>query len=124
MRSAGRDELERVGRRLLVHTERVVEHADQVRACGDLIASSVLDLVRTAEPDEVRERAEAVRAGVVRAVLLLFDVSAESGAMLGLAHAAEVITDEHSLARRTRRARTTTERTSHDRLRSARAVRA
>jgi len=52
MRSAGRDELERVGRRLLVHMERVVEHAAEVRACGDLIASSVLDMVRTAEPDE------------------------------------------------------------------------
>ena len=96
MRSAGRDELERVGRRLLVHSERVVEHASEVRACGDLIAKSVLEITSTAEPGEVRERAEAVRAGVVRAVLLLIEVNAESGAMLGLAQAAEVLKDEHN----------------------------
>ena len=38
-----------------------------------------------------------MRAGVVRAMLLLLEVNAEGGAMLGLAHAAEVIGDEHEL---------------------------
>ena len=95
MRSAERAAKDRIARKLLGHSERVVEHAEQVKQLSSLIVNSAIDLRWTAEPEQVRQRAEVVRAGVLRAVALLLEVSGESGALLGLVQTGEALDEDH-----------------------------
>ena len=94
MRSEERAAKERIARKLLGHSERVAEHAEQVKELTSLLVNSAIDLRWTAEPAEVRQRAEIVRAGVHRAMALLLEVSGESGALLGLVQAVEALDED------------------------------